>query len=229
MNGGKRRKTQRMRTKLCIFSFLLLALLAPAYADSLVVPDQGFTTWAGEYVSPCSAVIDGVSATIICLDIARNTYIGTTYPYVANYPNDLTTTLHYNGTNGATIAASVAQYNEAAYLSIQLLNTTNVDDRGALAWAIWDIFDPTTVAKDLASGQLTSAQMDAVKAKLTAVPAGFTAPDYVVYTPSDRSSGGPQDFVLVKTPEAPALGLLGLDLSALFGLFLLFRRRLSRS
>ena len=45
------------------------------------------------------------------------------------------------------------------------------------------------------------------------------------YTPTPLNSGSPQEFIVVKTPEASALALLGIDLSAVGGLFLLFRRR----
>src|SRR5262249_41929699 len=117
--------------------------------------------------------------------------------------------------------------NEAACLSLQLLATSDPTTRAAISFAIWGVFVPQAITDygPAAQSWLNSAMAHTHD----------TFSNVFIYTPDTSypitCNGGlcehtpPQEFIVVRPPEAPSFAFLALDLVAFAAVVLLFRRR----
>jgi hypothetical protein len=183
---------------------------------------------AGVYIGPYTALIDGVSTQVICDDYSSETYIG------QSWTANVSTFADLSGTKFGDSATAVTKYKEVAWLSLQLLNPPytcplpSINCAGDIQFAIWQVFDSPNPFNDLGPGadSINSAYW---LGKAATESANFTASDlsaFSFYTPTPLVPGvSPQEFVVVKAPEASEIVLLAIDLSAVAGVYLLFRRR----
>lgn len=214
-------------------------------------PGDRFYSYAGEYVTPYTAQVTSptsYSATVICDDLMKTVGVGQPdRTYVVRDRSQLaianTVPLHWAAT----------KYQLAANLAALLLDVTQTSAisaaRGQLAFAIWAVFDPGNVdaqlAKYYSSNPIGLASLandrNAISGYLSQT---FTRNvDFQVWTPCTVNTSGScasglngQEFIVVnqgvytpvKTPEAPMLGLLCLNLTGLLGLMFVFRRHLVR-
>ena len=179
---------------------------------------------ADVYIGPYTALIDGVSTLVICDDYSTETYVGphwtakvSTFPTLANTKFGV---------------ANETTYKEVAWLSLQLLNPSitcpisSNNCAGDIQFAIWQAFDNPNPFNRLSAYSLTNDLSNANYWLTEAAKASnYDSVDltgFAIYTADPL--GAAQEFI-VKTPESSALALLGIDLSAVGGLFLLFRRR----
>lgn len=206
---------------------LFLCMTAPlALADSVnMTITQPLYDWAGVNISPYSATITSPAPTsnlsVVCLDIAENTYLNTGYSYDRTYnggPSGV----------GAITPATKEMYDGAARLAAQLLATPTPlgDVRGKLSFAIWYIFD--TAAFTHANSYITAPMKAEIIGMAAAAVADTTSVSYTVYTPTVRDTTGLASQRMlgnVTVPEPSAVALLGLNLSGLLGLVVVLRRR----
>lgn len=193
---------------------------------SMTLTGAGPNNLAGIYIGPYTALIDGVPTQVICDDFSADTYLNQTWSANLSTFSDL------SGTKFG--AAKETQYKQAAWLSLQLLNPTVSCPPGGncaadIQFAIWQVFDNPNPFNILQSQglitDLSNAKDWLAKAQDASNYNSLNLSAFSFYTPTPLNSGSPQEFIVVKTPEASALALLGIDLSAVGGLFLLFRRR----
>ena len=127
--------------------------------------------------------------------------------------------------------AGVIGYLEAAYLfneAVTAFNKGNGQVASQINWAVWDLMMGSTIS----GSHLSSADELAVEGYLNgaiALGPGLKPGDFVgdvIYTPTDRSANGPQEFLGVDPPtlsEPSTLTVLG---SGLFAFGILIRRKL---
>ena len=206
----------------------------------LIAPPPG-PSLGGVYISPYTALIDGVPTTVICDDFT--TEISTSTP---PWSADVTNLASLSGeTSPAPLkfdttdaAQQVTGYDVAAYLAIQILQAQEANDvtaQGDLSFALWGVFDPTSSDPDgplsgnwITGTDLTNATTDLGLAE-AAVAGGWTPSDYsvTIYTPSPTSAA--QEFLTVTAPEASTPVLLSVDLLGLALVIAFFRRRSLRT
>lgn len=185
---------------------------------------------SGVYVGPYQGTVNGVSMPIICDDFYDDTWLNEAWTATASTFSDLSQTRFASDSNATT------QYEQAAWLSTQLLNNASciysqANCAGDIQFAIWQVFDkePLTL---LTGNNLLNAQYWLNQAQSqTFTPGEFS--DFTIYTPTSclRNCGVtlPQEFI-VRTPEPPELAILATDFSAAGGLlFWLYRRRTKRA
>jgi hypothetical protein len=195
----------------------------------------------GIYMSPYTATVNGVMNTpVICDDFIDDVYVGETWA-VNGYS---LTGAAASGLFGGT-SSSLTGYEEVAWLSEMLLSSPP-SASGPISFAIWAVFEPTDVQSWLASdsntynavfgtpamnglpavqGLLAQAQT-AVDGLGTSAVAAFS--NVTIYTPvagSQSCCGPPQEFVTIRTAEAPAPAVLGVEFLGLGVLLFAFRRR----
>lgn len=177
----------------------------------------------GIYMSPYTAIINGVPTTVICDDFSDDVDVNETWTVTSGTVGS--STVGYWG------AENSANYEEVAWLAQQLLTPailSNPTQEGIYSYAIWSVFD-SNVQSYLESTGYT-ATWNAVNSVLTAYNASQDqATDVVtVYTPATPANqtccGHPQEFLAVSTPEAPAPAILGIDMLGLGVLLFVFRR-----
>jgi hypothetical protein len=133
-------------------------------------------------------------------------------------------------------AAGVVGYLAASYLfleGVSALNASNSDPKGLYNWAVWDLL----TGSDVSGGALSAGDEAQVQTYLAAAvaagpgltPAQFS--DVVIYTPTDMSASGPQEFfgfdtpTLTVVPEPGTVALVGFGLLGLAGVL---RRKAAR-
>jgi len=139
-----------------------------------------------------------------------------------------------NPTNVASLefpGVGVTGYLEASYLFVEealAYINGNSDPKGLYNWAVWDLF----TGQDVSGQNLSQSDENQVQAYLAAAlaagpglsPSDF--PNVVIYTPTDISPDGPQEFFGYgtpgTTPEPSSLALLG---SGVIGLAMVLRRK----
>lgn len=235
---------------------VLMALcLAPGALFATVrigVTSPGTNVMGGVYVNPYTGTIDGVAAQFICDDFGDTIwppeYWDANEYNVATLGADIAAngeTRNMARLASLSIANAQSVYNQAAWLAIQLMASSSNTVRGQLSWAIWALFDGTGI---LSASRLGTANYNAIvgtggwldqAAAYASAPAGSFSNVYV-YSPVAGTStcpnrtGGvcpttpPQELLLVRTPEAPALALLLLNLLAVLGAVLYTRNRRQR-
>ena len=213
-----------------------------ASADTVTMqlqsPPPGVVAY-GVYVDPYYAIVNGVSnTTVICDDFVHDSYANESWTAnVFHYDGTLaslksTQMASVENTTDPTYSNLLQDYEEVAWLSVQLLSNMDDADRIAISFALWGVFDPTgvnawlvprgTSLTTLASHWLTDAQTSANLAAGLAALSNIT-----IYSPNGTPqgySGPPQEFLVV-SPEASTLAYLALNFFGLLGVVLVFRRR----
>ncbi len=183
------------------------------------------------YVGPYQGTINGVSTQIICDDFYDDSFLNESWTATVSSFSDLSHT-KYGATN-------LTQYDQAAWLTLQLLNTSTTcpaaaNCAGDIQFAIWQVFDNggSNQPFSLLSGNnLSNARYWLQQAQSQSYTTGQFS-NFSSYTPIwTPSCGGspcpaspPQEFFAVSTPEPPEVPLLAVDLSGVCALLLLLRR-----
>jgi hypothetical protein len=215
----------RMRAGFCVVGVLaVLCVATPAHADSIVFTGVFGTSAGSVYTSPYHGTIDGQAVDMIC-DSFLQRLPGTPWQAAAHPLSNLGTARFVG------LADAQHKYNAAAYLGEMLLGTLTADQRNQVSFALWAPYRPPP-ASDYNSFILNSGVASYMQSALTAtdsLPGAYA--NWTVYTPTQPAGSLRADQIqefLVRTPEPPALATLGLNLSGLLGLIVLFRRRLVR-
>lgn len=250
------RKTIKVQPWL-IAGFALICLATGATAQTvsmqLIGPPPG-PNLGGFYTAPYIAIIGapgqsgplitGVTTDVICDDF--QTDVSTVTPpwqaLVTNLESVLTETstnqdVQYDTT--ASVSQQQTDYEEAAYLAIEIVNTDQSTPQGQLtseelSYALWAVFDPASdPTGPLSDPALTSSQLGDINSDLqNAVnvveggdfnPSGY---NINIYTPNPL--GASQEYLSVTAPEAATPVLLAVDLLSLLALVTFLRRRASR-
>jgi hypothetical protein len=178
----------------------------------------------GVYISPYTAIINGVTTSVICDDFSDEVMV----------PESWTVT---SGIGGSTTQGLFGQENTAGYAKVawlsQQLFTQPLSNSGVISYAIWAVFDQTNVQNWLnAYNDTTTYNAVFSSGGLLDQAASHSGDDFsyaTFYTPVDGTQsccGRPQEFVVVNTPEPSAASVLGVDLLGFGALAFLFRRRL---
>ena len=146
---------------LLAFSLAVLCLAPGAFAQTIDVTSAGNFGYDGVYVSPYYATVSGTSnTTVICDDFADDTQLNKTWSVGVTSFSNLTSSLgntlwgSYYSTavyalTGTVLSASqiVGLYDEAAWLAEALLTQTpGTQSQANYSYAVWAVFDPTSVA-----------------------------------------------------------------------------------
>jgi hypothetical protein len=145
--------------------------------------------------------------------------------------------LFVHNTNGAGGYAAVG------WLAERIFSNPTADQNRYISWAMRDILNPLVSGDPSKPGVLSQLNTGADTATDKAKVAGWESKAFsnkgslcnysglTLYTPTSLQTGWtdgrPQEMIL-KTPEAPGLALLGLDMSGLIGLLAVLRRRIRR-
>jgi PEP-CTERM motif len=200
-----------------------------AKADGMTLTGTGPNGAAfGVYVGPYTATINGTPTPVICDDFADESFLNESWNASVLSLADVT------ASSSVKWASQASSYDNAAWLTLQLIGAPNKSQADAIQFAIWDLFDPSGVSSYLAgfSGG-TSFLSDAtdpngVKYWLNEAAGSNLDPSelasFLIYTPtsciSNCKGSLPQEFI-VKTPEPGGFLMLGAGLAAL----LWFKRR----
>lgn len=199
---------------------------------------------AGVYTSPYTGTINGVSASIICDDFTDDTFLKESWQATQlNVATLGATKFDYNQQTSQALPAQKQDYDAAAALAIQLLNTNNSTTMGYLSYAIWDIFNDAAVSAWLASHGGSNIYNQAHSLATQYLAKNYSSGQYLgvsfsnvnIYTPIPNTASGcpttpcqansPQEFLTVTTPEASTPVVLAGDLLVLLAVVVLFRRR----
>ena len=207
-----------IRTSLAILVGAVLFLAPTALADStasmLLTGAGNNGSLDGVDVGPYTATINGVSTSVICDDYDDESYIGETW--TAN----VTTLSSLGGTKWVDLGNSTNLYEEAAWLSIELLSA-GPGQAGDIQFAIWTLFEPNAL-NGLSAADQTNVWcwIDSAEAQ-TFSPGEFA--NVLIYTANItdpiRCDGNycantpPQEFI-VTTPEPSAFILMLIGLLA---------------
>ncbi len=203
------------------------------------------------YISPYHANVGGVPTLVICDDFADDTYPNESWMATRTDFSDLTQTRNTIQWN-LDAADQQQDYTEAAWLTEQLLSVYSINPNdtvtlGEISFAIWGVFDnaaiPYLAANDSGAGYENCAngacywlsQAQSLYASNSITLGQFS--NFTVYSPTNTAptcpggcpSSPPQEFLTVTTPEPSAPALLGVYLSGLVALIILFRRRAVRA
>ena len=171
----------------------------------------GFDTY------PYDFTIDSVPGQLMCDDFAHEIS-----------PGDIWTarTLNIANLNSTNVAylqypsVGVTGYLEASYLfeeEVDAYTASNSDPEGLYNWAVWDLLS----GSDVSGSYLNAGDEAQVQSYLSAAESAgssLSASDFsevIVYTPTDMSTDGPQEFFGYGTENAPvpepcSLAVLGL-------------------
>jgi len=213
-------------------AILCLSPCALATEASMELVSPGTDSDFGAFVGPFTVTVNGTTMKAVCDDFTEDVYPGETWTADVNTFSSLSATRFGN---------QPAEYDEAAWLTLQLLSSPNAPESGAIQYALWAVFDNSGVKAHLASNGGTSfyndsSDVDGVTYWLnTAGSQTYTAGEFSsfnIYTPntSDPMSCSttpgekcPPQEVLVPTPEPASLLMLATGVG-LLGLLLELRR-----
>ncbi|MBZ5577625.1 MAG: PEP-CTERM sorting domain-containing protein [Acidobacteriia bacterium] len=236
---------RRIQRPLLVMAAVLTVLASTASADTtvsmqLIGPTGAAPNLAGVYTDPYTATvgvagqtgptISGVAMQVLCDDFTTDVNIGDFWQaHVTNMSQlngtTLQTQLKFDTSGSATAASQLQDYMTVAYLAQQIMAINQSTPAGAyqaeiLSFAMWGVFDPTTIDPNgplsghwIKNGDLTLAQADLAAAQAAVV--GKTGADFSnvsIYTPSPLTAS--QEYIVV-TPEPGTFGMLALCLLGL--------------
>jgi len=213
-----------------VASLFLLAPAAFATTADMALTSAGSNVLGGVYVGPYTATINGVSTQVICDDWADESVVGQKWTAYVNTLSPLS-----NGATQTKWGNNQLLYDQVAWLVTQILAPPSAcpaggscDIVGDISFALWQLTDPSANPfANLSGSDLKNAQWWLTQAQsltLAQVGSGQFA-GFMIYMPV--VNGQTQEFI-VRAPESSAALLLGVDLLGLFGLVVVFRRRLAR-
>jgi hypothetical protein len=173
----------------------------------------------GYYVYPYYVSVNNSSAwtPMLCDTFSNDVSNGQSWSaYVSTYSN-----------LSNTMFKTAALYQEAAWLFHQLGTDPSASTAGAVNYAIWGLFEPTSGVESTSEWQ-SSAVQNLLTAYSTASNQSAYDNSIVIYTPVGSSQGtGPQEFIAAATTPVPEPGTLALMGSGLItGLGFIRRKRL---
>jgi PEP-CTERM motif len=227
-------KTLRISCLLAV-GMLFAAMGANANTIAMNFTGPGGNNSGGVYVYPYNFTLDGSgNYALFCTTFTREITNGE--QWVAN-------TLTVDALNSSNVlslefpSAGVTGYLEASYLFVEEVNAYtagNSDSEGLYNWAVWDLLS----GLDVSAANLSSNDDATVQSYLSAAVAlgngGSLTPsqfaNVVIYTPTDMSPSGPQEFLGYGTPIAvvPEPGTLALVGFGVLGLAAALRRKVIR-
>jgi len=186
---------------LAVVAFILSAPVANADGVQVTLTGVSGGSANGVDTSPYYGTVGTQTGVpIVCDDYWHEVYIGESW--MANV--NTFSTLSQARFQGATAAATLLMYEEAAFLVEQLgSNPLAAND---ISFAIWSIFSSGVPATVNSAAWLTLAQDQ------TYTPGEFSS--FEILTPTDSSPGSAQEYI-VNTPEPASMLLLGSGLLAL--------------
>jgi len=216
------------------------APLAHADTFTLTGANPNNNSDGGVYVSPYQASINGGSPVlVICDDFSDEVYVGETWNVQSPWSVD-------QYTAGDGLFTGQTDYEEAAWLVLQLVGFTDAANQAAISYAIWTIFDPSAINSYQVIGSPVHTPNQWITLAAAAVAGGYTGAGVTVWTPTDKTQttpngsvttcpaganncGRPQEFLTVSTPDASAWSALAMSFLGLGALVVFFRRRISLS
>jgi len=216
---------------------------------------QGATLPVGAvYTSPYYATIGSTTnVAVICDDFADDTYFNESWlAYVTDLSsiNSTTNQLMWasgglSGSIGSTLGEDTA-YTVAAYLAMEIMTTAQGSgDQQVLSYAMWGLFDPsafTYLSNNGLGNDVTQAQNDITYAYTQVKDDGLNFSNFAAktgdtitiysYDTGATCSGSPcptatpQEFIKVSMAEPAYPAMLAVDLLAVVGLVVGFRRRM---
>lgn len=231
--GTLTRLTISLRTAALAIGVCFIQSVALGDTVNITLTSAGSNVLAGVYVNPYTATVDGVSTTVICDDFSADTYVGESWTADVHTFDDLSNT-KYGKMYGA---AATDLYNQAAWLSLQLLATPNNTVRRAISYAIWGTMDSNalTYLSSKAPSYVAATTSWMNQAKLQTFAAGQFS-NFLIYTPNLNypvtCNGGPcptippQELLAIRASESSAVLLLVFNLMAVATIAFVFRRRL---
>lgn len=210
---------------LAFLCFLPSAFAQPA---SMYLYGVNGNSYDGVYTSPYYATVNGVATTVICDDFETESYIGESW-----YANVTNVASVVAGSSTAKFSPA-ADYDAVANLATQLLSVPASSEQAViLSFAIWDIFDPSGVQAWLANpsngGDPLGVSGLALADANAALSASYTPGEYSNVTIYTSTTGTPQEFISVTTPEASTPILMAIDLLGFLALVGLLRKRAART
>jgi hypothetical protein len=225
-----------LTTRVVFLASLVLAAASAMWAgstDSMKLTGYSSTQLDGYYVGSYSATVNGVSTSVVSDDYADQTYLNETWNANSNSYSNLSFTKfasEYSSTY-------VTMYEEAAWLTEQMVSPANSSQVGEIQYAIWSIFDASAMS-NLWSYNLGDG-IDADAWLLDAELQSYTTSEFsnfTIYTPANPSNascggkacptGNPQEFMVMGgAPEPGSLATLVADLALFACVALILRRR----
>jgi len=213
---------------------LMLCFASTAFATSDTVTLTGLDPnhLDGYSVGPYIGTVNTVAnAPVICDDFSDTSKIGKTYTDTVNTFSDLGNTLWgaflMSKQGGNHKLSYVTQlYDEAAWLTLQLLNPANSKSIGNIQFAIWALFNGNALKKDPnARSWLTLAGEQSFYA------GEFS--NFLILTPTctkgPGTCGGQEFFEIVPEGGSALMYLLLAGVSCVAVMFQAYRRRTTRS
>ena len=207
--------------------------LASAGTYSMQFNGPGGNNLGGQYTYPYQFSIngDGNTYSLMCDTFDRHISNGDQWTASALSVTSLTASnvggLQYPG-------LGVTGYLEAAYLfneAVAASKNGNGLAASQINWAVWDLM----MKSDLSQSSLSPTDEAAVQAYLAGAIAagpGLNPGQFigdVIYTPTNQTAAGPQEFFGFNTPVLSEPGSLSVLGSGLFAFGLLIRRKLTAS
>jgi hypothetical protein len=236
---------------------LLACLVSGAWADdTLVLTGAGATAvMGGVYTSPYQISVNGTPTLLICddftTDVAGNQPWQAGVTSLSQVNTAAVSTLKFGSDSNAALGYATAAVLSAELFALPNVGTASEDTEtaGELSYAIWSIFDSALLNSLNANGStgygtLTGAEVAAVNSDIAnanalvahATQAGTTnlneisingqsISSLIVYTPAPVTAS--QEFLQISMAEPSYPAVLALDLLAVAGLIVAFRRRIS--
>jgi len=203
--------------------------------------------YAGVYIGPYQATINGASTPVICDDFGDESYVPESWTAITTNVSNLPADSNLKWGDNQTL------YDEGAYLATLLANPANSTNATAIQYALWQLMDTTAAGgeynnevENWLGGELTSSQFASFEGSATTAGSvlyyiaqaemasnydssswsnvliySFDQCTMAVESPCS-SSNPPQEFMVVTTPEPSTILMLVLGLGAIL---LLWRRQ----
>ncbi|HXK04651.1 MAG TPA: PEP-CTERM sorting domain-containing protein [Verrucomicrobiae bacterium] len=196
-----------------------LALAATAFGDTIQFQSLPANTQYGTYNGFLTAAVNGVDSELVCDDYLHTTYVPSgPFTYEVSTLTGANPLQYARFVNPNDWSQSVTQYEEAAYLVLQLSQQSAPHDLTAdYQYALWSLFTPSTPIQSTSAAALMSQAAAAVS---TAQMDPLLYSRLRIYTPvtpytsnqeflglADPSPDSPGDLASQAAPE-PSTGIL---------------------